>query len=146
MITILIPSIIGLLLVIARQSVPSKENRNLEFQPFRPNNLFARRFKDANDFQILYSPKTELTENIIQSLSRDLEENLMEYDWFGKPVENGTTFTPVDFPDEQSMRAHVSEIDTDLAKIFVGVSFDSLGTDGLEFTVHTIPTGKFTLL
>ena len=69
----------------------------------------------------------------------------MEYDWFGNPVQNGTTFTPVDFPDEQSMRAHVSEVDTDLAKIFVGVSFDSLGTDGLEFTVHTIPTGKFAL-
>lgn len=75
-------------------------------------------------------------------LKKDLEENLLEYDWFGKPVDNETIFTPEDFPDEVSMRTYVSQIGTDLSQIFVGLSFETVGTDaGLEFAIHTLPTG-----
>ena len=130
-----------MLLVIARQSVEAQENRTLEFEPFRPNHLFAKRFKSSNDFKILYTPKTELTENLVKMLSKDLEENLLEYDWFGKPLNNETTFTPEDFPDEQTMRSYVSQIDTDLSRIFVGLSFELVGNAGLEFSIHTLPTG-----
>jgi hypothetical protein len=132
-----------LLLVIARQSVKAQENRTLEFEPFRPNRLFAKRFKSSNDFKILYTPKTELTENLVNLLKKDLEENLLEYDWFGKPVDNETTFTPEDFPDELSMRTFVSQIGTDLSQIFVGLSFEAVGNAGLEFAIHTLPTGTF---
>ena len=74
-------------------------------------------------------------------LKKDLEENLLEYDWYGKPVDNETTFTPEDFRDELSMRTYVSQIGTDLSQIFVGLSFELVGKDGLEFAIHTLPTG-----
>ena len=121
----------------------AQENRTLDFEPFRPNRLFAKRFKSSNDFKILYTPKTELTENLVNMLSKDLEDNLLEYDWFGNPVDNKTTFTLKDFPDELSMRTYVSEIGTDLSQIFVGLSFDLVGNAGLEFAIHTLPTGTW---
>jgi len=46
----------------------------------------------------------------------------------------------MDFQDELSMRTYVFEIGTDLSQIFVYLSFDLVGSAGLEFAIHTLPT------